>query len=351
MRQTLTFNSQSGATTTTDPLQAVVQTITTRCAARGAVLLIQADEKWTVAVSNGCAKFRLPQGSCLDVAANPSLQLDGQNPSGISVEPDPFTIAMGPMAHWDWAICPVVTQKGHVATLYLFSDWDRPFTSTQVELATFGAEMLAQQLPQVTPPQQGEKPLPTDQLALAVSLLNHDLRSPINAILGFAELLAEGGADAETVTRYATIIAKGGNNTIAMLDQTVTLMRMLLKKIEWEPTDSPLSDALIGLNASGAITGNVCWDSGWMRTALAELAKKTGLENSDQVVVSASETDVHITVGIPGEGEAPLADNLHHAGVQIARQVILYHRGDIRSDELGTWFQVTVPRRPNLTID
>jgi signal transduction histidine kinase len=180
-------------------------------------------------------------------------------------------------------------------------------------------------------------------------MLNHDLRSPINAILGFAELLTERDNPAETVNRYASIIAKGGENMTEMLDQAVLLMRTTMGSVVWQPEDAPLSHALHGLNVEGDPQGRVHWDMEMMRRALEALVHRTEMENSDRVLIMTSPSHVHITIGQPGEGERPLDGDLHHIPIQMARQIIEHHGGNIRTDDLGSWFQVLVPKQPTWT--
>lgn len=332
------------------PLAASVQTITTRCAASGGVMLSRNSTGWKVSVSTGCAAFRLPVGMTMDAAATPSLfpnnpDAPGDDCTDMSTTPDPFVKAMGPMANWDWAVCPMVNNGKLLGILYLFSDWDRPFTNTQVAMATMGADMLAHTMTEPAT-STSQLAIAEDDLKTAISLLNHDLRSPLSAILGFSELLKTHNSDPETVARYAGIMTTGGDNMSDTLDSAVLLMRTILGTVTWQQTDTPITAALHGLNVEGTPQGCVHWDAEMVHRALGALAQYTGASTTDRLVVMVSATHVHITIGASEETAIPLDHTLKNIPVQMARHIIESHDGTLHTNTTGSWFQILLPKQP-----
>ncbi|MBI5138111.1 MAG: HAMP domain-containing histidine kinase [Nitrospirae bacterium] len=337
----LAMPSPAGST----PLTELVLTVAARCQAQGALLLSREGSRWRVAVSTGCSAFRLPEGTVLSVADNPTLatNLSGHHPH-LTVTPDPFLAALGPLAEWDWLPCPLLTAAGQNGTLYLFTEWDQPFTGTQVELATLGADLIASHL--ATAPEAGGATVPDrDTATLAVSIVNHDLRSPANAILGFAELLVEHGDDPRAVARYAHIIRHSGTNMMHMLDQAVLLLRTGLGGTVWHPAHAPLALALDGLPATGAPDGMVRWDTGRVRMAVAAL-RRHGEDDAEPVAVAAGEETITITVGTPQADFGPADPASRHLATQVARVVARVHGGTLDTDAHATAFRLDLPRWP-----
>jgi signal transduction histidine kinase len=281
----------------------------------------------------------------LAAADNPTLvtDLSGHQPH-LTVTPDPFLAALGPLVEWDWLPCPLFTAAGQRGTLYLFTGWDQPFTGPQVELATLGADLIASLL--AAAPATGHRTVPDRDLAtLAVSIVNHDLRSPANAILGFAELLAEHGDDPGAVARYAHIISHGGNAMMRMLDRVVLLLKTGLGGTAWHPAQAPLALALDGLPATGASDGMVRWDTERVRMAIAALCRH-GEDDAEPVAVSADAACVTITVGRSWADLDPANPTSRDLATQVARVVAMAHGGTLSTNAHATTYRLDLPRWP-----
>lgn len=77
--------------------------------------------------------------------------------------------------------------------------------------------------------------------SLFFSTVSHDIRTPLNAIIGFSELLENGALDAKERERYVSSIRSSGKVLARLVDDILDLSRLECGKIEVvkEPTDVP----------------------------------------------------------------------------------------------------------------
>lgn len=86
--------------------------------------------------------------------------------------------------------------------------------------------------------------------SLFFSTVSHDIRTPLNAIVGFSELLEQGISDQEEHTRAIAAIRSSGKMLARLVDDILDLSKMENGKLEIlkEPTDIPmLAREVIGI--------------------------------------------------------------------------------------------------------
>ena len=71
------------------------------------------------------------------------------------------------------------------------------------------------------------------------SSVSHDIRTPLNAIIGFSELLQAGDVQQEDAKRYLKMIVSSGKTLLQLINDVLDLSKMDLGKLEfcYEPTD------------------------------------------------------------------------------------------------------------------
>jgi signal transduction histidine kinase len=263
---------------------------------------------------------------------------------------EPFMEALGPVALGDAIHCPIATGDGLAGMLCLYTAWSRPFQPDRADRATEGAELAATLLAEAsrsapTGRAGDDKTMPT--LSLAVSLLNHDMRSPIHAILGFCELLASRDGASDEDIRYADSIREGGEQMSRQLDQLVGLMRLLLGETLAAPAPTPLVKVLDELGCPTVPKLTVLWDAALVRTALTDLLDYTELAGIGRdLTVSSGEGRVYLTIGQTPEAAKPVDPGFRSASVQRARHLIAIHGGTLQSDRSGCGFTVELPLAP-----
>ena len=77
--------------------------------------------------------------------------------------------------------------------------------------------------------------------SLFFSTVSHDIRTPLNAIIGFSELLERGAGGEEERVRYASSIHSSGKTLARLVDDILDLSKLESGKLEviTEPTDVP----------------------------------------------------------------------------------------------------------------
>ena len=65
-----------------------------------------------------------------------------------------------------------------------------------------------------------------------IATLAHDIRGPLTAIVGFGEMLADGGLDGEEATKAAETIVRNGQRLATLSDDVVALARIELGELE-----------------------------------------------------------------------------------------------------------------------
>ena len=97
--------------------------------------------------------------------------------------------------------------------------------------------------------------------SLFFSTVSHDIRTPLNAIVGFAELLERGVPDPDERARYVSAIHSSGKLLVRLVNDVLDLSKLEIGKLEIieEPTDVPalareVIAACDGLRKSKALT-------------------------------------------------------------------------------------------------
>jgi len=331
--------------------RALVSDLAARCRADAAVLLAREGDDWRILAVAGPGVRRLKTGDRFSTAENPSLspEFNAQRPP-LPSEAEPFLAALGPVALGDWISCPVLSGSRPVGLLHLLTSWSRPFSSDDVDTAVLAAHLAAGLIE--TPSEPPAAPCADvdlrDALAQAVALFHHDLRSPLNAVLGFAEMLSQGDAGPDQVARYAAIITRGGEALQEMVDRVVVHMRIVLGLHPWRPERLPLGALLAGLPAAGDLDREVHWDPAAADAcrALLETVETLGGESVLHVAAPAGDGTVVLTFGAPGPEGGPLDGRFGGIPAQYARQVFAAHGGTVRVNADATGFTVRLPTEP-----
>jgi len=81
----------------------------------------------------------------------------------------------------------------------------------------------------------------TQAKSLFFSSVSHDIRTPLNAIIGFSELLEKGVANEEERAHCISSIRSSGNVLMRLVDDVLDLSKLEIRKLEIveEPTDVP----------------------------------------------------------------------------------------------------------------
>lgn len=77
-----------------------------------------------------------------------------------------------------------------------------------------------------------------------LSNMSHDIRTPMNAIIGFATLAAANAGNGEKVKDYLTKILSSGNHLLSLINDVLDMSRIESGKIHLEETEVNLSDLL-----------------------------------------------------------------------------------------------------------
>ncbi len=92
----------------------------------------------------------------------------------------------------------------------------------------------------------------TTLMAAVISRFNHDLRTPLNTILGWTHLLQQGGLDAVRAKHIADVIARNSRDQTQLLEDFVDDGRAILGALELQRAvlnvDDMLRDAITRLN-------------------------------------------------------------------------------------------------------
>lgn len=92
----------------------------------------------------------------------------------------------------------------------------------------------------------------TALMAAVVSRFNHDLRTPLNTILGWTHLLQQGGLDAARAKHVAEVIARNSRDQTQLLEDFVDDGRAILGVLELQQValniDELLGDAITRLS-------------------------------------------------------------------------------------------------------
>ena len=77
-----------------------------------------------------------------------------------------------------------------------------------------------------------------------LSRFNHDLRTPLNTILGWTHLLQKGGVDEGRTQHVAEVIARNSRDETQLLEEFVDDGRAILGVLQLQPTAVRMDQAL-----------------------------------------------------------------------------------------------------------
>jgi PAS domain S-box-containing protein len=218
-----------------------------------------------------------------------------------------------------------------------------------------------------------------------LATLSHELRTPINAVLGWVQLLTRGKLDAASVEHGLGVIERGVRTQVQLIDELLDVNRITSGKfqINDEPVDlaavfkaavetilPQAKEKGIAVTSHGDLTGAVVrGDATRLQQVFWNLlANSTKFTPSGGRIETRTERigdQVHLTVSDTGQGINP--DFLPHIferfrqadssttrrhgglglGLAIAKYIVELHRGSITAESngegLGSRFTVTLP--------
>ncbi|MBO0859582.1 MAG: response regulator [Chloracidobacterium sp.] len=220
-----------------------------------------------------------------------------------------------------------------------------------------------------------------------LALVSHELRSPLNAILGYAALLRYGGLDAQKVKHAAEVIERSGKAQTQLIDDLLDTARIISGKLRLElgPVDlglvieqalhtiRPAADAkgasletdfpseIVQITGDPARLQQVVWN------LLSNAVKFTPAGGHVKIRLERVDPHIRITVSDTGKGISPdflpyVFDRFRQADVSSARRqgglglglslvkyLVELHGGTVEAASAGecqgATFKVTLPVR------
>lgn len=103
-----------------------------------------------------------------------------------------------------------------------------------------------------------------------VATMSHEVRTPLNAILGYSAMIAEGGLDDEERARLAGVIERNGDHLATVVNDVLDLSKiesrkLTIERIEWSPGEMVTDVALLlmpgacekGITLSAEVEGTI----------------------------------------------------------------------------------------------
>ncbi|HEX5081142.1 MAG TPA: PAS domain S-box protein, partial [Blastocatellia bacterium] len=220
-----------------------------------------------------------------------------------------------------------------------------------------------------------------------LAIVSHELRSPLNAILGYAALLSHGGLDASKVKHAADVIERSGRAQAQLIEDLLDTARIISGKLRLEvgPVDlasvieqavqtiHPAADAKrISLETNlpseiGQITGDPSRLQQVVWNLLSNAVKFTSQGGRIEVGLERIDPHICITVSDTGKGISPdflpyVFDRFRQAdassarrhgglglGLALVKYLVELHGGTIEAESAGegrgATFNVTLPVR------
>jgi PAS domain S-box-containing protein len=220
-----------------------------------------------------------------------------------------------------------------------------------------------------------------------LAIVSHELRSPLNAILGYAALLRHGGLDAQKVSHAADVIERSGKAQAQLIDDLLDTARIISGKLRLElgPVDlvlvieqavqtiRPAADAKeISLETDlpseiGQITGDPVRLQQVVWNLLSNAVKFTPRGGRVESRLERVDPHIRITVSDTGKGVSPdflpyVFDRFQQAdassarrygglglGLALVKYLVELHGGTVEAasagEGQGATFKVTLPVR------
>lgn len=223
-----------------------------------------------------------------------------------------------------------------------------------------------------------------------LAVLSHELRSPLNPILGWSKLLQQGKLDATRTMTALTTIERNAQLQTQLIDDLLDTSRILRGKLNLEAAPVNLSEVVVAaletvhlaaeaksLSIQTSISsevGTVVGDAGRLQQVvwnlLSNAVKFTPQNGQISVTVTLTQTGTHAQIQVRDTGKGIKPDFLPFVfehfrqedgattrrfgglglGLAIARQIVEMHGGQIRVDSLGegqgATFTVEIPLAP-----
>ncbi|HKQ78043.1 MAG TPA: PAS domain S-box protein [Blastocatellia bacterium] len=287
---------------------------------------------------------------------------------------------------------PLIVEGRLMGVIHAETIQTRRFTEDDVRLLQLAADRIALALEQARlyegerqARRQAEEANRSKDEFLAV--VSHELRSPLNAMLGYAVLLRHGGLDAKKAKEAAEVIERSGKAQAQLIDDLLDTARIISGKLRLDigPTDlvAVIEDAVQTIHSAanakglslltdlspevGQITGDPIRLQQIVWNLLTNAVKFT--PQGGQVQVRLERIDPHICItvsdtgrGIPAEFLPYVFDRFRQAdtssarrygglglGLALVKYLVELHGGTIEAisegEGRGTTFKILLPVR------
>jgi PAS domain S-box-containing protein len=287
---------------------------------------------------------------------------------------------------------PLIVEGRLIGVIHADATKPRRFTEADVRLLQLAADRVALAIEQTRlyeverqARRQAEEANRMKDEFLA--LVSHELRSPLNAILGYAALLRYGGLDAMKVMEAAEVIERGGKAQAQLIDDLLDTARIISGKLRLElgPVDlvsvieqavqtiRPAADAkgiTLGTDLPseiGQITGDPVRLQQVVWNLLSNAVKFTPQGGRVEARLDRADPYIRIIVSDTGKGISPdfltyVFDRFRQAdassarrhgglglGLALVKYLVELHGGTIEAESAGegqgATFKVTLPVR------
>ncbi|MBD2365404.1 response regulator [Anabaena minutissima FACHB-250] len=224
-----------------------------------------------------------------------------------------------------------------------------------------------------------------------LAVLSHELRTPMNPILGWSKLLQQGKLDAQKTSAAIATIERNAQLQVQLIDDLLDISRILSGKMSLSASSIDLNVVIwaaletVRLAAEAKsiqiqtiispILGLVIGDAGRLQQVVWNLLSNAVkfTHNGGQVTIALSQTENHAQIQITDTGKGISRDFLPYVfehfrqedsattrkfgglglGLAIVRQIVEMHGGTVTVDSpgvgRGTTFTVKIPLAPGLT--
>jgi two-component system, OmpR family, sensor kinase len=201
----------------------------------------------------------------------------------------------------------------------------------------------------------------TEYVSSFAAHVSHELKSPVTAIRGSAELMRDADMSKEERTRFLNHIIADSDRLTALLERLRELARTDLDVASGTTTVAEAVDGSADVTLSGATDVPVVLGPEAGKAVFGQLLRNAAEHGAAAVRIAADREDglLRVTVSDDGEGISPgNRDRVFEPffttrreaggtgmGLQIVRSMLAAHGGTIRllPSEVGATFEITVP--------